>query len=301
MHNVFACLVHENRACVIDLVRNLRCLDPSSTVLLYDGGGDPELLTCGFPFARLGAVVHPQPRRMAWGRLHGFALDCMRFALQHLAFDALTIVDSDQLAVRPGYSDYLAAFLRGRPRVGVLGSDPRRQRADTDIPPAASAVREIDLWRPFLRRFPDGEQKWAYWTFWPSTVFTAAAARDLTRLADSDAQLRDLLTRTAIWATEETLLPTLTALLGYEVAANPCSYDYVRFRVAYPLEYIDGAATRSDVFWVHPVPRRYDDPARAASAPASTNTEGPNPPCPTTPPLRPSTSRACRRLPFWRV
>ena len=29
IHNIFACLVHENRECVIDLVRNLRALDPS--------------------------------------------------------------------------------------------------------------------------------------------------------------------------------------------------------------------------------------------------------------------------------
>ena len=263
MHNVFACLVHENRACVVDLVRNLRCLDPSSTVLLYNGGADPELLTHGFPFGRLGAVVHPRPRRMAWGRLHDFALDCMRFALQHLPCDALTVVDSDQLAVRPGYSDYLAAFLRDRPRVGVLASDPRPQPSNSAIPPAASALREFERWRPFLQRFPDGERKWAYWTFWPTTVFTAAAARDLTRLVDSDAQLRELLAGTQIWATEESLLPTLVAVLGHEVAANPCSHDYVRFRIAYPLEYIDGAMTRPDVFWVHPVPRRYDDPARA--------------------------------------
>src|SRR5437899_2767838 len=99
LRNVFACLVHESRECVVDLVRNLRYLDPSSTVLLYDGSPDQQLLANGFPFERLGAVVHPRPRRMAWGRLHDFALDCMRYAVRHLAFDALTIVDSDQLAV----------------------------------------------------------------------------------------------------------------------------------------------------------------------------------------------------------
>ena len=108
--NVYACLVHESQECVIDLVRNLRHLDPESTVLLYNGGKDEALLDHNFPFADYGAVVHPKPRPMEWGRLHDFALDCMEFALERIPFDALTIVDSDQLAARPGYSEYLGRF-----------------------------------------------------------------------------------------------------------------------------------------------------------------------------------------------
>ena len=79
-HNIFACLVHESQECAVDLVRNLRALDPGSTILLYNGGRDPDLLRRGFPFERYGAVVHPEPRPLAWGWLHDFALDCIRFA-----------------------------------------------------------------------------------------------------------------------------------------------------------------------------------------------------------------------------
>lgn len=78
--NIFACLVHESQECAVDLVRNLRALDPGSTILLYNGGRDPDLLRRGFPFERYGAVVHPEPRPLAWGWLHDFALDCIRFA-----------------------------------------------------------------------------------------------------------------------------------------------------------------------------------------------------------------------------
>src|ERR1039457_1638638 len=111
VRNIFACLVHESQECVIDLVRNLRALDPSSTILLYNGGDSPEILEQNFPFERHGAVLHPSPRPAAWGRLHQFALDSMEFALESIPFDTLTIVDSDQLAVRAGYSDYLARYL----------------------------------------------------------------------------------------------------------------------------------------------------------------------------------------------
>ena len=115
MRNVFACLVHETQECVVDLVRNLRYLDPSSVILLYNGGPDARLLNDHFPWEQYGAVVHPQPRPLAWGRLHEFAIDCMQFALDHFSFDTLTIVDSDHiqtewLQFENGKQDYKVSF-----------------------------------------------------------------------------------------------------------------------------------------------------------------------------------------------
>jgi predicted O-methyltransferase YrrM len=262
IHNIFACLVHENRECVIDLVRNLRALDPASAVLLYNGSSDPDLLKSRLSFARYGADLHPWPRPLAWGRLHDFALDCMEFALETTQFDTLTVVDSDQLGIRPGYSDYLAAILDGRSGLGMLVNSPEVQSLYTRVGPAMAAYQEIDLWRPFLHRFPDGERKFVHWSFWPSTVFTAEAARDLVDLFRNDRQLREIMEQTRIWASEEVVLPTLAALLGYEIAPNPCSYDYVRYRMPYSLTEADVALSRPDVFWIHPVPRRYEDPLR---------------------------------------
>jgi glycosyltransferase involved in cell wall biosynthesis len=257
--NIFACLVHESRECVIDLVRNLSYLDPSSLILLYNGGKDTRLLDQSFPFERYGVVLHPRPRQLAWGKLHDFALDCMKFALDNYPFDTLTIVDSDQLAARADYSDYLAQFLVDESDIGLLGNSPGPQPPNTQVGPAAAAFREIDLWRPFLRRFRGGEQKFVHWTFWPSTVFTADAARDLIELFAKDRQLKDLMRRTRIWATEEVIFPTLVALLGYRVAANPCSYEYVRYRQPCTVRELETALARPDVYWIHPVPRQYGD------------------------------------------
>src|SRR5207302_1170888 len=133
---------------------------------------------------------------------------------------------------------------------------------NTRISPAQTAHKEIDLWRPFLRRFPEGEKKFVGWSFWPSTVFTAEAARDLTELFVADKMLQEIMDRTKIWASEEIILPTLLALLGYEIAANPCSYDYVKYKTNYTVQQLRAAQARADVFWVHPVPRRYNDPLR---------------------------------------
>jgi hypothetical protein len=262
LRNVFACLVHESPECVIDLVRNLRHLDPPSTIVLYNGSKNPGLLDGAFPFERYGAEAHPAPRPMEWGRLHDFALDCMRFALARGPFDTLTIVDSDQLALRPGWSAHLAAFLAGQPDVGMLGNSAGVQPPHTNIPPARMAHAEAELWRPFVRHFADGEAKFVHWSFWPTTVFTAAAARGLVELFDGDDQLRQIVRASRIWATEEVILPTLVALLGHRVAASPYSYDFVKFRTPYSVQQLDGALDRPDVFWLHPVPRRYEDPLR---------------------------------------
>ncbi|MBZ4417831.1 glycosyltransferase [Myxococcus sp. RHSTA-1-4] len=261
MRNTFACLVHESRECVIDLVRNLHHLDPDSRILLYNGGQDGDLLQ-GFPFERYNAVVHPTPRPMKWGWLHDFALDCFRFALEHHPFDAMTIVDSDQLGLRPGYSGFLRAFLDANPGAGLLGNVQPPHGPGSRAAPAVNARREVDLWRPFLRRFPQGEAQFVHWTFWPSTVFTADAAKDMVTLWE-DPQLQDILRRSRIWASEEVLFPTLVALLGHRVLTSPCSYDLVRYRVRYSTGQLDTALADPSGFWAHPIPRRYDDPLRA--------------------------------------
>jgi len=262
IRNIFACLVHESAECVIDLVRNLHFLDPASVILLYNGGHTPGLLETGFPFERYGAIVHPMPRPMAWGYLHDFALDCMEFALREVPFDTLTIVDSDQLGTRPGYSDYLAAFTADHKEIGLLSSSPEVLHYTTHVGPAQRAFEEMEMWRPYVRHFGQGEEKFVHWSFWPCTVFSADAARDLTQLFATDRELRDLMARSKIWATEEVILPTLVALLGYEIAGHPCSYDYVKYRTRYTPADIDVALGREDVFWVHPIPRKYDDPLR---------------------------------------
>lgn len=262
MKNVFACLVHERQEVVADLVRNLAYLDPDSQILLYNGGRDRSLLRRGFSVDGREPLVHPSPKPLSWGVLHEFALGCMRFALEQVPFDTLTIVDSDQLLVRPGYSQALATFLDGRDGIGMLGNAPGPQPQGTKVAPAVTAWRERDRWLPYCRRFEHGEAKFPHWTFWPSTVFTAAACRDLVRTFGEDRALARVLAGSKLWATEEIVLPTLVALLGHEIVQSPFSYDLVRYNVLATPRQAQTAMQRPDVFWVHPVPRRTDHPLR---------------------------------------
>ncbi len=56
---------------------------------------------------------------MKWGQLHGFALDCLRYLKTTGPFDTMTVVDSDQLALKSGYSSFLAQRLNRSARVAL--------------------------------------------------------------------------------------------------------------------------------------------------------------------------------------
>ena len=262
LRNVFACLVHEKPECVIDLVSNLRRLDPQSRIVLYDGGAGGGLLDQRLPWARWGAEVVANPRPMTWGRLHAFALDCLRHLGSADAFDLMTIVDSDQLALRPGYSEFLSRRLGSRSGLGLLSPKPEVQERHTKIAPCVSAHQEIELWRPFLKRFPDGEAKFVHWSFWPSTVISADAGIALLDLFDQDKELANLLEASRLWATEEILFPTLAALLGFRIERNPCAGDFVKFRAKFAICDLEEALAHPDAFFMHPVAREYADPIR---------------------------------------
>lgn len=293
--NVYACLVHEQRDCVIDLCRNLREHDKESTILLYNGGPDAGLLAPDPSFERLGVVVHPNPRPMRWGCLHDFALDCIRFARGAHPFDTMTIVDSDQLALRPGWTAAVRARLGEDGAIGLLGNNAERLGPGTDNAAAITAWREVELWRPFLRRFPGGEDKFVHWAFWPGTVFSADAAKALVDLFDRDQELHHILRQTHLWVTEEILFPTLTALLGFRVGRSPDGYRYLRYRHPYAWNELESAFAQDDAFWIHPVPRRHDDPLRSALRARLSAAPEPAPPAAVAPPSQaPSVSEAAR-------
>ena len=263
LKNVYACLVHENEDCIIDLVSNLHFHDPGSTILIYNGGANQSLIKDRFPYSKFGAVIHSNPSAVKHGYLHSFALNCMQFALENLSFDCLTIVDSDQLAIRSGYTEHINNFLSSHSNTGMLSSNPEPVNSDnTHNWVALQAYKEYDLWKPLLDSFSHDGTNFVHWTFWPSTVFTYNAVRDLNELFLNNSVLQNIMRNTKIWATEEVILPTLVKLLGYQIAANPCSYDFVKYRKSYTVEDINHALGRTDVYWVHPIERRHDNPLR---------------------------------------
>ena len=263
LKNVFACLVHEKEDCILDLVRNLQYHDPSSTILLYNGSPTPHLISNTEAFKPFNIVWHPKPTPQRHGYLHGFTLDCMAYALEHFTFDTFTVVDSDQLCIRSGYSRYLTDFFKKNNRVGLLSSAPEQVTRDNRTNATAlQAFREYSLWQPLLESFPNGEAAFVHWTFWPSTVFTFPAVRDVCKLFQENQILQQIMQHTKIWATEEVIFPTLVKLLGYDIAQNPCTYDYVKYKQQYNYEDMNSALSNTKAYWVHPVERQWSNPIR---------------------------------------
>lgn len=275
--NLYACLVHENEDCIIDLVRNLHYHDPKSSILLYNGGENTELFSKNFPYENFGARIHPDPVPVKHGYLHPFALRCMDFALENYSFDTLTIVDSDQLALRSGYSSFIGDYLQDKPNVGMLSNKPQKVNPnDPKVWPAIQAFKEYDLWKPLLKQFQDGDKNFVHWSFWPSSVFTREAIKDLTDLFKVNKLLQEIMQQTKIWATEEIVLPTLVKLLGYEISQNPCSHDFVRYRISYTLQEVAAAQKTPNAYWIHPIERKYDNGLRNFTREKSSNYKNPN-------------------------
>ncbi len=259
IQNIFACLVHENEDCILDLVRNLHYKNPDSIIIIYNGGFNSNLISDKKKYEQYGVFWHPSPTPQKHGYLHGFALDCMAFAMDNFSFDTMTIVDSDQLCLKSGYSNYLTVFLNNNPAAGMFSSSPEQISPDNSTNNIAlKAYKEITLWQPLLDSFSNGRSKFVHWTFWPSTVFTHNAIRDLLKLFKENTIVQNIMSNTKIWATEEVILPTLVRLLGYEIVANPCSYDFVKYRKSFTQKEINYAMNKDDVFWIHPIPRQYD-------------------------------------------
>jgi hypothetical protein len=260
--NVFACLVHEEPACVRDLVANLRHLDPESGLLLYNGGRDAMLLD-GVDRADRHTVVHPQPRTMVWGDLLDFALDCMQCAAKEFDYETITMVDSDQLLITKGWSAAVAAATRDRPELGLLGNATTSTASTNEIDPTRTAEAERELWQPILETLPARPAVFPQWTFWPSTVVTRAAGDTLLALFDRD-DVKRARRLTRVLATEEILIPTLVCAAGFQSAASPESFAYVKFRHTYTEQDLHDAMATPGSYWMHPVPRRYDHPLRRA-------------------------------------
>ena len=261
--NIYACLVHEKKDCIEDLVYNLNYHDPGSVIILYNGGIDKELLSGLSGLEKYGVICYPKPVSQKWGYLYSFAVQCMEFALANLEFDTITFVDSDQLCLRSGYVKHIGHYLNSQKNAGMLSSMPHKVENDNLlVHPATQAFREYHLWKPFLQNFDKGESKFVRWTFWPSTVFTHDAARDLVQLIKTNNQLKGILQHTKIWASEEIILPTLTSLLGYEIVQNPCSYDFIKYKKEFSIQEVYEALNQTNAYWIHPVKREFDHPVR---------------------------------------
>jgi hypothetical protein len=258
MQNVFAVLAHNEPDSVHDLIENLQHFDPLSQIILYDGGVNKSILALRDRWRKLSVDVVPNVSPQTWGCLHRFAIDCIDY-VGNLSYDTLTFVDSDQLLVQAGYSEFLAK--NAPSRFGVLSVFPHRHGVDSNILCVRELYEDRKVWMPYLAGFPHWEEAFVRWTFWPGTVLSADAARAISAEMKSEL-FATTLRQSRAWATEECVIPTISALLGFPEVLTPFNRDWCRYRTPWTTADIDKAASTKGAFFVHPVQRSMSDPVR---------------------------------------
>jgi hypothetical protein len=257
--------IHEAPDCATDLLQNLRLLDATSAIYLFDASDDGTALRF-VDAASVGARVVPNPSHVDWGRMMPFLMDCSRQALaDDPELGAATWVDSDMLLLRPGYADMLARTFAEYPNAGALVTDARRmsvEEADKHVP-TKYILEESEVWRPFIERFGSVERDWGRWSFMPATVFSGPALRSLVDLWDHD-DLADFVGRTRAGIHEEHIPTSVISALGFDLVTNPSVRPFLRFRWPFSLSEVEEALANPDAYWIHPVPRVYTDRVREA-------------------------------------
>ncbi|QXT34383.1 hypothetical protein KV697_11150 [Sphingomonas sanguinis] len=258
LKNVFAISAHGQPDCVEDLILNLRTCDPNSPIVLYDGGKDRSIIAQTERWQQFLVDVVPNPQPQAWGSLHGYAIAC----IDHISdrqYDTITFVDSDQLMIKRGYSEYLSEKIPLN--FGVLSTLPRQHGIDSPVLCVQDFHADRANWLPYLSLFDGWEDVFVRWTFWPGTVLSSGAARALAAEFKTD-RLDRALRGSRAWATEECLIPTISGLLGFNEMQNPCDGRWNKFRTAWKASDVDGAISAPGAFFMHPIARRMDDPVR---------------------------------------
>lgn len=244
----FAVLVHHRRDVVIDLLDNIRCYCPNSSIVLYNGGNDPDLCN------GLGYPVCPTSRKLEYGVTAVYMLEIMQWLeeINH-PYDVLINLDSDVLFARDGFEAYISSEMADKDYMGVGTKIP-----DEDFYCLMQLRPEIDRWKPLLGEEPYRE------SFNVGQAYSRRLVRRLLSFKKYDLLLTNL-RETRAFGVDEIVFATITNRLGYVLHSYRDDVaSTIRYRPHYPLdETIISLNKRADCFLIHPVFRNMKDETRA--------------------------------------
>lgn len=244
---VFGILAHERLDTLEDMIANIRRCCPGSETRVLNGAGDDAWLAGG-----VSVPVSARSRRFTWGDLtaqhYMHMLDLIEADYE---FDYLVVLDSDMLMIRPGFDQFLAAYLNSFAYLGArilpISYSPSEE-------PAHSVSVNWTRWAQAL------DSPVAYEVFNPGQIFR----RDLVEHIVNDPlvpELIELCTTSRIVHGDEFLWPTYAISRGFAATDNPGSHamQWYRFDPAQ----ITLLAADPFVYLVHKVGMNLDDADRA--------------------------------------
>lgn len=244
----FAILVHNRRDAVVDLMDNIRCYCPNSSIVLYNGGDDPKLCK------DMGYKVCPTSRKLKYGVTAVYMLEIMEW-LEEIDFryDVLINLDSDVLFAREGFETYILNEMRDKEYLGVGTKIP-----DDDFYCLLQLRQEIDQWKPLLGEEPYRESFNVGQAYSRSLVQRFLNYKNLSLL-------RKNLRATRSFGIDELVFATMAERLGSKLHAYQEEVaDTIRYRPHYPLDETILTLNEQDkCFMFHPIYREMANETRA--------------------------------------
>jgi hypothetical protein len=248
---VFAILAHDREDVLMNQIKNIRHYNPNSSIVLYNGGTNSEFASS------LGIPICPYSRPLSYGKLGRYLLDVMRWLeSMNVKYDYLVSTDSDVLFVNGGYESFLKSHLEEHDFAGV---DMHVERTPHDFPDwitGQTLWKEWGRWQPFFRT------NGFCGTFNPMQVYTRKIVEKMVASVDLQ-HLERLLNDTEVYALEEMLHATIALRCGGKPRKYPQKMAaYTRYGRPLTLEDVQEAKQTKSVYFVHPISREMNDPAR---------------------------------------
>ncbi|WP_462413311.1 hypothetical protein [Neobacillus sp. Marseille-QA0830] len=245
------------------MIRNIQYFCPKSSIVLYNGGEDPELCE------GLNLLVCPTSRKIVYGLQAIYLLEVMRW-LEDINFDYdyLISLDSDALFARRGFEEFLFNYMEGKDYLGVDAG----YRGE-DWPTAKCAKYEWEPWKNIFlsERFTN------LGVFNVSQTFSRQLVKKILSFEEIGTVEKNL-NETTIWSIEELVFVNLVKRLGVGIHTYPRdphftpethdAYDgiTIRYRPHFTKEEIIHCINDplySTCYLFHPIHREMSDGARS--------------------------------------
>lgn len=247
---------HQHDDFLTDLVASLEVFAPGVEAALYNSG-DPSTLRL-HPVSR-SMLVLPTARKLQYAKVTPFFFDMFEWAAEQ-SYDYVVNAETDMAWIKTGFDEFLVTAMDGHDYMapGFQRDTPRTSR-----------------WRPYrsLRSelpelFDILSRSSTHQAFSPAQVFSAKYIRSLLDCSFYD-DLRGFVERNQAadrsFTLQEVLLPTLADALGLSARGYPSHLaTFNRYRPYQAASSVERAIVASDAYFVHPVRRQDDDPARVA-------------------------------------
>ncbi|HEU4963894.1 MAG TPA: hypothetical protein VFV52_08580 [Bacilli bacterium] len=248
----FAIVAHANEDVLQDQVTNLRFYNPNASVVLYNGGPDPD-------FGKgvdIDICPYSRPLNASY-KLGRFLPDVMRWLEETGGdYEYLINLDSDYLFLNHGFETWLEHTMHGYDMMGMYLKLYRTRQDSEGWLPGETLWAEWDRWQPFF-----GTDSFCG-SLNGMQVYRRGLIRDMLAGFDWE-QLEERLATTNVYALEEILCSTLAVRCGGRVRPYPIDpIRYVRLGQPYTVEDVTTARELTDLFFIHPIEREMSDPAR---------------------------------------